>query len=195
VRRRNRFGSLLVVTVLAAGCGVPNDHDAHVVEIGSFVADVEQGLTAQPPVDDDDGAVISVYMIAPGAGRHLVAVERIVPYPSLELIMKHLFQGPVGDEWAKEVRSAISTQARVRDVIIFDGQATIDIDGPLTDLLGGFEIILALAQIVGTATEVPGIDRVRLQLDGEEMTDALTEDGTSTSGALTRKDYANLLPK
>ena len=192
--RRARAALIAAVVFLTGACGIPVDHDAHVVEIGNFVREVERGLTAQNPIDDRDGAPITVYMIAPGQELRLVAMERIAPYLSIDQILKQLLFGPAGDEWSRGIRSAISSQAKLRNVVIVDGQAFIDIQRPLVETLGT-DYILALAQIVVTATEVPGINRVRLSLDEVDLSDAPTDDGTSTSGALTRKDYASFLPK
>jgi spore germination protein GerM len=183
-----------VLWVSAAGCGVPNDQNAHSVEIGNFVEDVERlSLAAQAPGDTGEGARISVYMINT-AELSLVPVTRTAPYYSLEQIMKQLFFGPTGSETNEGIRSSISSRTRVREVDISNGEAKIDVSSPLTDS-GGFEVVLALAQIVMTASQVRGVESVRLFLDGTQVLDAPRQDGTSTSEPLTREDYEQLLTK
>lgn len=176
----------------AAGCGIPNDHEAHSVEIGNFVREVEAlSLTAQAPEASGDGAPISVFMID-AAELELVPVPRTAPYYSLEQIMKQLFAGTEGSENKDGLRTAISSRTRVREVRISNGLATIDVQSPLTDSVG-YDQVLALAQIVLTATQVRGVEGVRLALDGIELGDAPTQDGTSTSEPLTRQDYESFL--
>lgn len=188
---RHRARALLAVVALVVGgaaCGVPNDNQAHRVEIGSFVQDVERlSLAAQVPEDTGEGARISVYMIRRDELK-LQPVPRTAPYYSLEQIMKQLFFGPAAPESTDGLRTAISSRTRVRDVDISNGLATIDVQSPLTDS-GGFEVVLALAQIVLTASQVRGVEAVRLALDGIPLLDAPTQDGTSTSDPLTRADY------
>jgi spore germination protein GerM len=72
-----------------------------------------------------------------------------------------------------------------------DGTATIDIDGPDEAPSGGASR-LAVAQIVLTATSVPGVDAVRLTLSGEPV-EAPLPSGQLTSAPLTAADYAALL--
>lgn len=182
----------LVLALMAGGCGIPNDRTAHNVEIGTFVEDVERlSLTAEVPEEPGAGAPISVYMID-AAELRLVPVPRTAPYYSLEQILKQLFSGPAASESAEGLRTAISARTRVREVNISNGLATIDVQSPLTDV-SGYDNVLALAQIVLTAGQVRGVERVRLALDGIPLRDAPTQDGTSTSDPLTAKDYAKFL--
>ena len=58
--------------------------------------------------------------------------------------------------------------------------------------VGGQEQILAVAQVVLTATAVPGVERVRFLLEGEAV-EVPRADGTLTSDSLQAADYQGLL--
>jgi len=57
--------------------------------------------------------------------------------------------------------------------------------------IGGQEQILALAQVVLTATSVAGVADVRFTLEDQPV-DIPRGDGTLSSGPLTTRDYASL---
>lgn len=51
--------------------------------------------------------------------------------------------------------------------------------------------VLALGQIVLTLTGLPGVGRVRFEIDGESVATPLP-DGTSTEDSVSREDYRSL---
>jgi spore germination protein GerM len=68
---------------------------------------------------------------------------------------------------------------------------TVDLTAALVEV-GGQEQILAVAQIVLTATAVPDVARVRLLLEGQAV-EIPRADGTLTSDTLRSTDYEALL--
>jgi spore germination protein GerM len=72
-----------------------------------------------------------------------------------------------------------------------DGLATIDLSRQLLDVTGRQQI-LALAQVVYTATAYPNVDRVLFQFDGASR-EVPNGDGTLTSTPLGRLSYRGLV--
>jgi spore germination protein GerM len=67
--------------------------------------------------------------------------------------------GPSPDERAHGFLDTIAPQTRLRHLAVVGGTATVDLAGREPDFYGS-------AAMVYTLTELPGIDRVRLRLDG-----------------------------
>ena len=67
--------------------------------------------------------------------------------------------GPSPDERAGGFLDTIGPRTRLRDVRVRDGLATVDLLGREPDFYGSAAIVYSL-------TELPGIERVRLRLDG-----------------------------
>ena len=69
---------------------------------------------------------------------------------------------------------------------------TIDVGASFADL-GGQSQIVAAAQVVFTATALPGVTAVSLTVGGQQ-TQVPTADGSLSHGPLTRADYAGIGP-
>jgi spore germination protein GerM len=123
-------------------------------------------------------------------GGQLIDVPRSTPAPGLEETLRLLLEGPTAAEISAGVRSAIAAGTELRSATLEAGSAVVDLSRAFLDL-GGEEQILAVAQLVLTATAVPGVDRVRFALDGEDL-EVPRADGTLVRGPLTAGDYAAL---
>ena len=77
-------------------------------------------------------------------------------------------------------------------VEVSGGIATVDLRPAISDL-GADEQLLAVAQLVCTLTNRPGVGPVAFTLDGAPV-DVPRADGSLTSGVVSRDDYADLLP-
>jgi len=72
-----------------------------------------------------------------------------------------------------------------------DGLVTIDLSHQLLDITGRQQI-LALAQVVFTATSLPDVDRVLFKIDGKRR-EVPNGEGTLTSSPLGRLSYRDLV--
>ena len=192
-------GRLLAMTALTAAlvtaCGVPTGGTPTTIA----ASDVPYGLAAPSPtpraapssdpevepsriflVDDDDALVARPRDTNASSRR-----ER------LEFLLTTLAEGPTGTERNEQLSTALPPEARLTLAELSDGAATIDIDGP-AEAPSGWASRRAVAQIVLTATSVPGVDAVRLTLSGEPV-EAPLPSGELTSEPLTAADYAALL--
>ena len=87
-------------------------------------------------------------------------------------------------------RTAISPQTTLRSARLDGDTAVVDLSGALVEV-GGQEQILAVAQIVLTATAVPGVGQVRFLLEGQAV-EIPRADGTLTAETLRATDYQSL---
>lgn len=97
-------------------------------------------------------------------GEQLVTAQR--PGTTLQQAMRALMKGPTAAERERQIRSYILPGTKIRSMSVDRGIATIDFS---TRLVRGEEadVLLArLAQVVGTATRVPGVRSVRVRILG-----------------------------
>lgn len=175
---------LLIGLVLAVtACGIPIDAEPEVVDV-----EVDDSPVSPGPIPGDLAAV-SMYLIS---DETLVRVTRDLPDPqSLEAILGSLLEGVTEPEERSNLRSSIPTATRVLRIEREGNLARIDLSREFA-AVGGGEEILAVAQIVLTATSVDGIDLVALLLEGVP-TDAPVASGALSIEPVSAADYASLI--
>jgi spore germination protein GerM len=90
------------------------------------------------------------------------------------------------------LRSAIGPDSELRHVGTHEGVASVNLSPEFIGV-GGEEQILAVAQIVFTATEATGVARVQFFLDGEPVA-VPTESGTLVDTPVGRDGFNELAP-
>lgn len=188
-----RATSLIVACglFLAAGCGVPSDGSPRLLA----EADVPFNLLAPSTTVVTSTTVplpepVTVFLV--GAER-LAAVGRQVSRPaSVREALEALLTGPAEAEAAQGLRSAVNVQTRLLSVEVQEGIALVDLTGAFATV-SGQEQILAVAQLVFTATAVEGVLGVRFALDGQPV-EVPRSDGTLAQRPVGRADYAALAP-
>jgi hypothetical protein len=157
-------GSLVATSAILAvlaGCAiqpdsgprdVPDDHRARVA-----IASPVEGAEAQ-----GSGRI---YLIIPegGAGRLRTVLRD--PKGQEELIQT-LIQGPNAEELSDGLDTAIPPALEVNSVQFNGGVVNVDVSDELEDLSGS-DLQLAVAQIVFTASELPGAESVLIRVDGD----------------------------
>jgi hypothetical protein len=191
VMRRNIIWVLVLAVVLGA-CGVPADDKPQAVDIGDdpygllAPSTTVQTVTTLPVVTSTQ----QVFMVR---DDRLMPVNRTVASPAtLGLVLASLIQGPTDAETSSGVRTSVGSQASVLSAQVSGGVATID----LNDAFSGLQLhaqILAVAQIVYTATAMPGVTSVRISINGTPSS-VPRGDGSAAPDALTRADYALVAP-
>jgi spore germination protein GerM len=186
-------GARIVAIVVVAGlsaCGVPTQHSAGKVES----KDVPFGLLDKKSgfaTSDKSGALLVVFL-AKGS-RLEPAVRRLEPPVTLERVVGVLTAGPTKAEIATGVRSALPEETTFNAISLAKGTANIDLSSPFTGL-SSTDQILALAQLVYTATAQPGIGLVRFTLQGATIA-VPRGDGSLTSAPVSRDDYGAVAPR
>lgn len=171
--------------VLLGGCAIPDQRSP--VQISGA------GLASPPSTVASDGspvgARIAVYFV--GSDNSLVSEPRSDPSGRLPVAMADLLAGPSSGEVAAGTSSALPSGTRLLSARVSKGTANLDFNSVLTSLTG-HEELLAFAQIVATATSVPGVAAVQIAVEGKAV-NAPKPDGTLAQRPVTRADYASLL--
>ena len=97
-------------------------------------------------------------------GEQLVRVQR--PGNTLERAMTALMKGPTAAERSRQVRTYLVPGTTIRSLSVDNGIATIDFTTRLVREDEPGVLLARLAQVVGTATAVPGVRAVRVQVLG-----------------------------
>jgi spore germination protein GerM len=192
-RRRLLAGVVACGLVAAlAACGVSSDSRPRDILPDEEPSDVgvAQTASAQP------GTGATVYFLGPESpGEHapLTAVGREGRADRASLLMA-LLDGPTATEQdAQGLRTAIPAGTTLRSASL-DSRGTLQVDVSAEFLVGAGDVLLdAVAQIVFTASEIDGVERVRLLVDGEPQ-DWPTSSGNSTREPLTIYDYPDRIP-
>ena len=181
--------------LVVAGCGIPTGGEPRTIaasDVPYGLASPAPGPTAAPtpePLADPS----RIFLV--DAGDSLVARGREVdgdsPEERLEALLAALASGPTSEERDEQLSTALPPDVRLRLGEVSEGTVTIDIDGP-AEAPSGLASRRAVAQIVLSATSVPGIDAVRLTLAGEPV-EAPLPSGELTSAPLTAADYAGFV--
>lgn len=177
------------VLVVCGACGVPTDDEARVArpdDVPFGLLDPDRQATAgDPPA----GATIAeVYLFADEEAT-LVPVARRVDGPSLATTLAELERSPSDAEAAAGLRSALADSDVIAGAATAGETATVDL-GEGFSVIGGAEQLVAISQIVFTATARPGVVQVTFTLDGRPI-EIPRGDGSLTSGAVTRDDYGD----
>ncbi|MGY1594253.1 GerMN domain-containing protein [Geodermatophilus sp. SYSU D00708] len=193
IGRRGLFAGALVAVL--AGCGVPTGGPVETIP----ESEVPQGLsspspTATAPAEPEPMAEASrIHLVA--RDDTLVPRPREVTGPSLRDrlgdLLGELAAGPTADERELELSTALPPDVRLAVTEVAEGTATIDLTGPV-DAPTGLAGRRAVAQVVLSATTVPGVDAVVLTIDGERV-EAPLPSGELTAAPLSADDYAALL--
>jgi hypothetical protein len=180
---------------LVAGCGVPTGGPAEAIP-GD---EVPYGLTSATPTPEPTPGPQPVLL---ATRVHLVAPDdRLVPEPRevdggsvaerLDALLDDLAEGPNPGERERQLSTALPPEIELDVAEVADGTAVVRI-GDTTAAGTGLDSRRAVAQIVLTATSVPGVDSVVLARDGERV-EAPLPSGELTARPLTAGDYAAFL--
>lgn len=194
MRRSSRTAlalAALVSSVLAA-CGVPTDGRPRALPRGDVPFGLLVPSTTPPTVPGAPQPTEGVTVFFVSSNR-MIAVAREVAAPAtLFKSLSALLGGPSGQESGQGFRTAINNGTRMLSLRVQQGVATIDLSGTFVGVSGP-EQILAIAQIVFTATADPSVTSVLFALDDKPI-EVPRGDGTLTAAGLSRSDFPNLAP-
>lgn len=178
-----RLGLAGLFAILLMGCGIPVDSEPEVFDLDLVI-----------PAEDDapllgDLVAVSMYLVR---NETLVQVTRDLPSPpDPQRILASLFDGATEPEVRANLRTSIPPGTRVISVSAEEPLLRVDLSQEFA-AVGGEEEILAVAQIVLTATSIEGIESVAFELDG--LTTAVPlPDGALSIDPVSADDYAALI--
>lgn len=186
-----RLAAAGVAALALAGCGIPVD---------SAPQDIQEDALTAPGAAASDQSPIGggqrVYFVAPDnqAGVRLQQVRRNVPATPND-VLGALFKGLTDTErTSRQLTSLIPVGTRLLSVQLApEGRLVIDVDATIFEARRTNSLATAVAQIVYTATSLPGVERVRLLVDGQPQ-EWPAGDGRERAGDLTPLAFPALYP-
>jgi len=161
-------GALASLAALAS-CGVPIDSGPKALARGNVPFGLLRPSSTTTTSPSAAPVTVSVVIYLLAANGQLSAAAREVPVPApLTAILGALVDGPTNAEAAAGLQSAVPSQTQVISASVAGGIATVDLGGTFAQLVGTPEIE-AVAQIVFTATAVPGVSGVSFELNGQQV--------------------------
>lgn len=191
-RRASALVALVIAAAtLGAACGVPEDGEPRAIT-GTIPFSLLAPTAESTSTTEPSGQVVSrVAIYLSDAEGQLVEARRRVTVPaSVEKAIRALLGGPTEAEAAR-LNTAITADTTLRSVRgPENGLVTIDLSKELLDITGRQQI-LALAQVVYTATSLPAVDRVLFEFDGEPA-EVPNGSGELTSSPVDEASYQTL---
>jgi spore germination protein GerM len=191
VRGARRATALTVAAALALGlgaCGIPSDSSPR------DVAPNQRSLTVNPPSEGDEAEGSGrIYLVAPseaGDPSQLRSTPRDVP-PTAQALLTSLLAGPNDAEIAARLVTNIPRETTLLSTRRSGDVLFVDITPEITGLSGEL-LVLAVAQIVFTASAVEGVQAVRLRVDGRDQRWP-RGDGETREGALRVYDFPGIV--
>jgi hypothetical protein len=189
--RRGPWRGAAVAAALVAvawGCGFSAHPEATPIDGGAVPFGLLEPASTTTSVPA--GRTASVYLVS---GARLVAVDRSVPSDAAPAnLVEQVVAGPSDTERAFGITTSLPAGSVAR-VSANRGVADVELSSGFSEVRGE-EQLLALAQIVFTLTEQPGIGGVRFTLDGTPIRVPIAGGGRS-DGLLSRDDLAALGPR
>ena len=181
--RRLAIAAVGAIVLFAGGCAIQPD---------SAPRDIPEDLQErETPSASAAGGVAQgsdrIYLLAPdGSDAQLRTVQRDTGGDA-QTLLRELISGPNPAELESGYGSAVPATLVLHSVGVDDGVVQVDVNDALLDLTSG-DLIDAVAQIVFTASAIPGAQSVLIRVDGatREWPDG---SGAQHRGPLTIYDF------
>lgn len=169
--------------LVVAGCGVGTQSEPVAIDVP-----VPTPLVARSPAPVG-ARTVTVFLIE---DDRLAAVERSAPGNGVDRLLEQLLAGPTPPEARSGIRSAVAPIS-ITLVGIDAGTGTVIVEAAeeFTATVG-VDQLLAVAQVVWTATEVPGVRQVSITSQGRPL-EVPTDDGLSDV-PVTREEFETVAP-
>ena len=196
-RCRAAVALLALAGLVLAACGVAENDEPHVIA----VEDLPPGLLDESPTTSTSvasptvQAVTVYYLVQQGEVVRLVGVTREVGRADRARDrLAAVLAPPSAAEASLGILTSIPADTALLETELDEGsdELTVDLSRSLFDVQGQ-ELRNAFAQLVWTATELPGVASVRFRVDGEVFR-APDDEGVEQPGAVSRSDYLALAP-
>lgn len=193
---RSRLRPLLIVvgsaSIVLGACGLPADSAPRVIAADKVPFGL-LGPSTTNPGNEVGGQDVKLYFVN---GERLRAVTRQVADTSPQMVLDALVRGPA-DADPSTLKGAIPPETKVLHADLQGDTLTVVLTKDILSVTGPLQKT-AFAQLVYTATGLPGVNQVRFRVadaDGsnEQDVEPPTDSGTK-QGALTQDDYRLLQP-
>ena len=184
----------LAAGLLLGGCGVPAQDMPVEVRQTTVPSQLRPGATRQPESSSTARPAAPKGLVHFVRADRLIGLVRDVPSGTLEDrldgLLATLAAGPSEAEQRQGVTSALPAGLRVRVLTVSGPEVVLELSGE-TDGTSATENVLAVGQIVLSATSFEAVKQVRLVRDGRPV-EALLADGALTDHPLRAADFATL---
>jgi len=184
-----------LVAGAAGACGIPTNGTPTAIakaDVPFHLLNPTTPTTTTPIVRPSVTVPASVFLVA--SNQHLIAVTRDVAIPAtLSEIIGALLEGPTAGESAFGLQSFLSGGSTRVKATVSDGIATVDFFSANPVQVVGPDQTLAIAQLVFTATEQPGVKSVIFRIDNRPI-EVPTSSGAQVPGPVSRASYQPQAP-
>lgn len=123
----------------------------------------------------------------------LTVLGRQVPAATPYSAMRALLAGPTASERARGIITVIPAGTRLLDAEWRGSEVTLDLSHEFESGGGSFAVRMAIAQVVYTVTQFPGVTAVRFRIDGEPR-EMLSGEGIMVDPATPNQYRDDVLP-
>jgi len=185
--------SFLVALALAA-CGIPTASSPSPIarsDVPYHLLDPPTTTTTTPGAAPAVGVAEVIFLVAPSG--HLVPATREVAVPaSLSQVVGALLAGPTATESAAGIQSYLSPTGVQVSLAATGGVATVDFTTDPIQVVGPDQTV-AIAQVVYTLTQQPGVTGVTFEIAGKAI-EVPTAAGAQVPGPVARADFGPEAP-
>jgi spore germination protein GerM len=192
-RRRWKWAAAAWAALGLAACGIPSSDTATRVAAGRVPFGLAEPDTATTTSNPPGKPLETVTLYYLRQNRLAAVTRRITQALALDDVLQLLSGGASETEAASGIRSALTGTSDILSGTVVRGTAVVAI-GPDFITLPASEQSLAIAQIVYTATQLPGVGQVQFTNNGVPI-DVPRGDGSLTIAPVTRDDYPSVAPK
>ncbi len=181
---------LFALTMVATACGIPTGSSPTPIAKADVPFHLLNPVASTVPTSPEVGVPETIFLVAPN--QHVFAVSRILRLPaSLTQVLEALLEGPTQAETSAGLQSFLTPKIAVSASLAGD-VATVNFSANPSPLVGPDQT-LAIAQVVFTATQQPGVAGVVFEIAGQP-TDVTTGSGVQVPGPVSRSTYAPQAP-
>ncbi len=193
MRRRARWISTAAVLCVALGfgaCGLPTATSPTPIAksaVPYHLLNPPPTTTTAPGTPPAVGVAEQIYLVSPDG--HLVAADREVAVPaSSSQVLGALLAGPTATETASGIQSFLSGNGVRASVTEAGGIAMVHFSTSPIQVVGPDQT-LAIAQVVYTVTQQPGITGVTFAIGGKPIEVPTATAAAQVEGPVGRADY------
>ena len=187
-------GTATLVLVVCAACGIPTTGGPTAIaksDVPFHLLNPVPPTTVNSTLPPEVGVSEPIFMVAPSL--HLVEVSRDVQIPAtLSEILGALLEGPTAAESAAGLQSFLTGSRTQVVATVTGGIATVNFTTNPIQVVGPDQT-LAIAQVVFTATQQPGVTGVTFQIAGQPI-EVPTANGVQVPGPVDRTSYVPQAP-
>jgi spore germination protein GerM len=188
-------GLLTLVALGTSACGIPTNGTPTAIaktDVPFHLLSPVTSTTLRPVVRPVVTVPATIFLVA--HAQHVFPVSRNVPVPAtLSQILGALLEGPTADESDFGLQSFLSGSTTQVRATVSGGIATVDFFSANPVQVVGPDQTLAIAQVVFTATEQPGVTGVVFKIDNRAI-DVPTASGAEVPGPVKRSSYQPQAP-